>query len=104
MRYSRFQRLRSWFERKTPPITRRTVRLELEILDQRIVPAAPSSFESASGIAAKFGVYEAVLTGNGTVANPFNTKATVTFTSPSNQTFTVNDFYDGGNTDRKSVV
>jgi hypothetical protein len=70
----------------------------LEILDNRLTPATPTSFESASGIAAQFGTYEVVLTGNGGVANPFATKGTVAFTSPSNQSVTVNDFYDGGNT------
>jgi hypothetical protein len=58
----------------------------------------PSSFESGSGIAALYGTYEVSLTGNGTVANPFDTPATVTFTAPSSQSVTVNMFYDGGNT------
>src|SRR5207237_7905881 len=35
--------------------------------------------------------------------NPFNTKGSVTFTSPSNQSVTVNDFYDGGNIWRARV-
>src|SRR5262245_26731588 len=71
-------------------------KLVVESLECRIVPVA--SFESASGVAAKFGTYEVVLTGNGSVANPFDTRGTVTFTSPTNQSVTVKDFFDGGNT------
>ena len=73
--------------------------LGAELLEERVtMSGSPSSFESDSGLAALFGTYEVVLTGNGSVANPFDTKGTVTFTSPSNQSVTVNDFYDGGNT------
>src|SRR5205823_3088102 len=67
----------------------------LELLEDRTVPSA---FASMSGAAEQFGVYEVVLTGNGGVANPFNTRATVTWTAPSGQALTVNDFFDGGNT------
>ena len=59
--------------------------------------STPVSFESGSGIAALFGTYEITLTGNGNVANPFDTPATATFTAPNNQQVTVNAFYDGGN-------
>src|SRR5262249_52573754 len=69
--------------------------LSLERLEDRTVPSA---FASMTGAAEKFGVYEVVLSGNGQVANPFSTRATVTFTAPSGQAFTVNDFYDGGDT------
>src|SRR5262245_42368698 len=70
--------------------------LAVECLESRVVPVA--SFESASGVAAKYGTYEVVLTGNGGVSNPFDTRGTVTFTSPTNQSVTVKDFYDGDNT------
>lgn len=45
-----------------------------------------------------FGTHEIVLTGNGSVTNPFNTTATVRFVSPSGESKTVHAFYDGGNT------
>jgi hypothetical protein len=75
----------------------------VEALEERLVPTTPASFESASRVAALFGVYEVVLTGTGGVANPFNTQATVTFTAPSGNSVTVNDFFDGGNTWRARV-
>jgi len=57
------------------------------------------------GKAAKFGVYEIALTGNGSVTNPFDTVATVVFTPPSGQANakTVYAFYDGDNTWRARV-
>jgi hypothetical protein len=63
------------------------------------------NFTVASEIASKFGVHEIVLTGDGTVANPFDTVATVTFTPPSGSgnAKTVFAFYDGGNTWRARV-
>ncbi|MBS0208004.1 MAG: DUF5060 domain-containing protein [Planctomycetes bacterium] len=47
--------------------------------------------------AVKFGVHEVTLKGDGTVANPFDTLATVTFTPPSGapQAKAVHAFYDG---------
>lgn len=45
-----------------------------------------------------FSIHEIVLTtGDGSVANPFDTNVTVTFKSPG-KSITVNSFYDGGNT------
>jgi len=56
-------------------------------------------------LAVKFGVHEIVLTGNGAVANPFDTVATVKFSPPSGETNarTVHAFYDGDNTWRVRV-
>lgn len=53
----------------------------------------------------KFGTHEIELTGNGSVENPFNTLATVTFTPPSGKARakTVDAFYDGGNIWRARV-
>ncbi len=61
-------------------------------------PAVP--FATGSQSVSKFGVYEVVLTGNGGVANPYDTVASVTFTPPSGtgNAKTVEAFYDGGNT------
>jgi len=60
---------------------------------------------TGSGTAHKFGTHEIVLTGNGSVANPFDTVATVLFTPPSGPggAKTVDAFYDGGNTWRARV-
>jgi alpha-mannosidase len=56
-------------------------------------------------VAKKFGVYEVTLTGDGTVDNPFDTVATVTFTPPAGQAqaTTVYAFYDGGDVWRARV-
>ncbi len=53
----------------------------------------------------KFGVYEVTLRGAGSVANPFDMMATVTFTPPSGQAKaqTVYAFYDGDNIWRARV-
>ncbi len=61
-------------------------------------PAVP--FATGSQSVSKYGVYEIVLTGNGAVANPYDTIASVTFTPPSGagNAKTVEAFYDGGNT------
>ncbi len=66
---------------------------------------SPSPFTSGSATAAKFGTYEVVLTGNGSVTNPFDTLATVTFIPPSGtaNAVTVSAFFDGGNTWRARV-
>jgi hypothetical protein len=62
-------------------------------------------FTSLTQPAAKFGVHEIVLTGDGQVANPFDTLATVQFTPPSGaaNAKSVWAFYDGGNTWRARV-
>jgi hypothetical protein len=54
---------------------------------------------STGAAAHKFGVHEVALTGDGGVANPFDTLVTVTFTPPSGskQSRTVSAFYDGEN-------
>lgn len=63
------------------------------------------NFTSATQPAAKFGVHEIVLTGDGQVANPFDTVATVQFTPPSGaaNVKTVWAFFDGENTWRARV-
>jgi formylglycine-generating enzyme required for sulfatase activity len=71
--------------------------------------AAPArdgaNFTRDSAAARKFGVHEITLTGNGSVANPFDTAATVTFTPPSGKghAVTVKAFYDGRDTWRARV-
>ncbi|HEY7118967.1 MAG TPA: PKD domain-containing protein [Tepidisphaeraceae bacterium] len=67
------------------------------------IPACAANFTSADAPAARFGAHEIVLTGNGSVPNPFQTDATVRFTSPSGKAVTVAVFYDGGNTWRARV-
>ena len=57
-----------------------------------------ANFTSGSAHATKFGVHEIVLTGNGSVSNPFDTICQVTFTPPAGNPFIVHAFYDGGNT------
>jgi hypothetical protein len=61
--------------------------------------ASPSATYAAQ-TAKKFGMHEITLTGNGSASNPFDTKATVTFTPVSGKSnaVTVDAFYDGGNT------
>ena len=58
------------------------------------------NFTSGTETARKFGTHEIVLSGQGKVANPFDTLVTVKFTPPSgsNNAVTVDAFYDGGNT------
>jgi len=60
---------------------------------------ASQSDDKASDKALRFGIYEISLTGDGSVTNPFDTMATVTFTPPSGQanSKTVYAFYDGDN-------
>jgi len=50
-----------------------------------------------------YGVHEITLTGDGSVNNPFDTDATVTFTEPLGNQVVVKAFYDGGNTWRARV-
>lgn len=73
-----------------------------------IVAAAPAfagNFTSGAEQAVKFGVHEVVLSGDGSVANPFDTVVTVRFTPPSGATFakTVWAFHDGENTWRARI-
>lgn len=64
-----------------------------------------ANFTTGTDPAVKFGVHEIVLTGDGTVANPLDTVATVAFTPPSGakQAKSVYAFHDGGNTWRARV-
>lgn len=59
---------------------------------------AASGFASGAQQVQERGVYEIVLTGNGSVANPYDTLCRVTFTSPSGKIKIVEAFWDGGNT------
>jgi hypothetical protein len=63
------------------------------------------NFTTGTAEAARFGVHEIVLTGDESVANPFDTIATVTFMPPSGakNAKTVHAFYDGANTWRARV-
>ncbi len=67
--------------------------------------ARPANFTTGTQTAVKFGVHEIVLTGDGSVANPFDTVVTVRFTPPSGaaNARAVWAFYDGGNTWRVRV-
>ncbi len=72
------------------------------------VPAArgapAAGFSEGAGPAARFGVHEIALTGNGGVANPFDTDVTVTFTPAVGRSAqTVHAFFDGGDTWRARV-
>lgn len=65
------------------------------------VGAAPASaFATGPGSPYLYGIYEVVLTGNGGVANPYDTLCTVTFTPPSGagNNKAVQAFWDGSNT------
>jgi hypothetical protein len=64
-----------------------------------------ANFTAGTDRAAKFGVHEIVLTGQGAVANPFDTIVRVQFVPPSGVkgTRTVHAFYDGDNTWRARV-
>lgn len=66
---------------------------------------APLRLAAQEQAARKFDMYELALTGDGAVANPFDTVATVTFTPPSGEkrARTVHAFYDGDNTWRARV-
>ena len=55
------------------------------------------NFTRGTETAQKFGVHEIALTGDGSVANPFDTPCEVIFISPSGISVTVNAFYDGSN-------
>ena len=74
--------------------------------------ATPSAFAAdgaanftTGSAAVKFGVHEIVLTGDGSVANAFDTVATMKFVPPSGEKYakTVHAFYDGDNTWRARV-
>ncbi|MBM3334719.1 DUF4038 domain-containing protein, partial [Candidatus Sumerlaeota bacterium] len=67
--------------------------------------ARTGNFTSGAQAARKFGVHEIVLTGNGSVSNPFDMPVTVRFTPPSGaaNAKTVWAFYDGENTWRARV-
>ncbi len=81
-------------------------KVEGEVVKESATAAdPPRDVERAPKEAAKFGVWEVILTGDGSVANPFDTVATVAFTPPSGRTNanTVQAFYDGGNTWRARV-
>ena len=58
-----------------------------------------ATFSTNTQTAVKFGVHEITLTGDGSVANPFDTIAMVTFTPPSGaaKAKTVHAFFDGEN-------
>ncbi len=64
-----------------------------------------ANFTTGTDPAVKFGVHEIALTGAGSVANPFDTLATVQFVPPSGakNAKTVYAFYDGDNTWRARV-
>lgn len=68
-------------------------------------PLSAGNFTSGTQTAVKFGVHEIVLTGDGSVPNPFDTIVRVRFTPPSGaaNARTVWAFYDGGNTWRARV-
>lgn len=67
--------------------------------------ADTANFTTGTQAAKKFGVHEIVLTGNGSVGNPFDTEVKVEFTPPSGaaNAKTVWAFYDGDNTWRARV-
>ncbi len=65
--------------------------------------ADAQNFTTGSADAKKFGVHEVALTGNGSVANPFDTSCTVTFTAPSGTAKAVGAFHDGGSVWRARV-
>ena len=61
------------------------------------------NFTTGSQIARRFGVHEIPCSGDGAVANPFDTRCQATFTAPSGQQVTVDAFYDGGDRWRARV-
>jgi len=83
----------------------RAILFALAVLLLSPLAAEAANFTQGAGPATKFGTHEIVLRGNGGVANPFDTNATVTFTPPSGagNAKTVKAFYDGGNTWRARV-
>ncbi len=67
-------------------------------------PASGPSFTRGEETARAFGVHEIVLTGNGSVASPFETELVVTFQAPTRaDPVPVTAFYDGGDTWRARV-
>ncbi len=76
------------------------IRLVLFSLVLFSAPAAAqteANFSSGTQPARQYGMHEIVLRGDGSVANPFDTRATITFTPPSGaaNAITVDLFYDG---------
>lgn len=67
--------------------------------------AKAAHFTRGAETASKFGVHEITLTGDGSVANPFDTLATVIFTPPSGaaRARAVHAFHDGADTWRARV-
>lgn len=55
-----------------------------------------ANFTRGAASAKMFGTHEIVLTGDGSVTNPFNTVVTLTFVPPSGKSKIVHAFYDGG--------
>lgn len=86
-------------------MTRTARRVAAIFLAASLPAAAAANFTGAGATAAKFGVHEITLAGDGAVANPFDTIATVTFTPPSGaaNAKTVSAFFDGENTWRARV-
>jgi len=70
-----------------------------------LAATAAAHFTTGDQTAARFGVHEIVLSGDGAVANPFDTLATVAFTPPSGQANAkeAQAFYDGDSTWRARV-
>ncbi len=66
-------------------------------------PSAAANFSGGTGTAAKFGVHEIVLSGNSSVANPFDTVVNVIFTPAFGSPVNVRAFYDGGDIWRARV-
>jgi len=69
------------------------------------VAESGSGFTTNTHGAWKFGTHEIVLTGNGGLLDPFDTRVKVTFVPPSGKANakTVDAFYDGGNTWRARI-
>jgi len=70
-----------------------------------VSPSPHAHFTTGAATAVQFGVHEVALTGDGSVANPFDTLVSVTFTPPSgaSQAGNVQAFYDGDNLWRARV-
>ena len=77
------------------------------VLLQETIESTTSAANFTSGVetAAKFGVHEIALAGDGSVTNPFDTIATVKFLPPSGERNSIraHAFYDGDNARRARV-